>query len=93
MVIEGSADMTGANRSPTQHTTRGLRCQSVPAPAQAARQGLQEGRLGAGLGLSPSIPDRSKRLELGFPGGAQRVIIATLRDWVVFRLNPNGKNG
>ncbi len=25
-------------------------------------------RLGAGLGLSPSIPDRIKRLELGLPG-------------------------
>ncbi len=40
-VAEGSADMTSASRSPTQQRTRGLRCQSVPTPAQAARRGLQ----------------------------------------------------
>ena len=60
--------MTGANRSPTQQTTRGLRCQTVPTPAQAGRQGLQAAVLGAGFGLSPSIPVRSKRLELVFSG-------------------------
>ena len=27
----------------------------------------------------------------GIDGGAQRVIIATLRAWIGFRLNPNGK--
>ena len=43
---EGSADMTGANRSPTQQTTRGLRCQSVPTPTRAARQGLHAAVLG-----------------------------------------------
>ena len=31
-VAGGSAGMTGANRSPNQQTTRGLRCQSVSAP-------------------------------------------------------------
>ena len=45
-VAGGGTDMTGANRSPTQQTTRGLRCQSVPTPAQAARQGLQAAVLG-----------------------------------------------
>ncbi len=35
---------------------------------QAARQGLQAAVPGAGLGLSPSIPVRSKRLELGLAG-------------------------
>ena len=34
--LEAVADMTGANRSPTQYTTSGLRCQSVPTPTQAA---------------------------------------------------------
>ena len=40
-IAGGGADMTGANRPPTQQTTRDLRCQSAPTPAQAARLGLQ----------------------------------------------------
>ena len=40
-VAEGSADMTVASRLPTRQTTRGLRCQRVPTPAEAARLGLQ----------------------------------------------------
>jgi len=36
-VAEGCADMTGANRLPAQPTTRGLRCQCVPTPVEAAR--------------------------------------------------------
>jgi len=36
-VAEGRADMTSANRLPAQPTTKGLRCQCVPTPAEAAR--------------------------------------------------------
>ncbi len=45
-IAGGGADMTRAIRSPTQQTVRDLRCQSVPTPAQAARQGLQAVVLG-----------------------------------------------
>ena len=33
--------MTGANRLPSQHSTKGLRCQCVLTPAEAARSGIQ----------------------------------------------------
>ncbi len=39
-----------------------------PHPRRSGPTGPPGRRLAAGLGLSPSIPDRSKRLELGFPG-------------------------
>ena len=40
--------------------------------------GKQRGRESfSGAGLSPSIPDRSKRLDLGFPGGV-RLVLGTL---------------
>ncbi len=35
-------------------------------------------RLGAGLGLSPSIPVRIKRLELVFPGGRVTLVLGGL---------------
>ena len=37
--------MTGANRSPTQQTMRGLRCQSAPTLAEADQRGLQNALL------------------------------------------------
>ena len=54
-VAKSSADLTGANRSATQQTTRGLRCQSVPTPDRRPGGPTEPPgrRLGAGLGLSP----------------------------------------
>ena len=43
--------------------------QNVLTLPKRPQQGLQGLRLRTGLGLSPSIPVRSKRLQLGFPGG------------------------
>ena len=40
-----------------------------PHPCPSGSTGPPGRRLGAGLGLSPSIPVSYKRLELGFPGG------------------------
>ena len=40
-----------------------------PHPWQSGPTGPPGRRLGAGLDLSPSIPLRSKRLELGLAGG------------------------
>jgi len=57
-VAKSSADMTGASRSPTQQTTRDLRCQSVPTPAaaQAVRQSHQAGVLGQDSACHPRTP-------------------------------------
>ncbi len=41
-----------------------------PHPCPTGPTGPPGRRLGAGLGLSPSIPLRRKRLQLGFPRGA-----------------------
>ncbi len=61
--------MTGANRLPTQQTTRGLRCQSVPTPAQAARKGLKAA-LPCQESASPTpSPDASPPSGLGTRGG------------------------
>ena len=55
-------------------------CDVHPSPpgAQAARQGVQAAVLGAGLGLSPPIPVKSKRLELGFPGEGPTLVLGKL---------------
>ncbi len=44
-------------------------------------------RLGAGLDLSPSIPDRSKRLELGFPAGGRYTRARKARRWSRMKAN------
>ena len=75
MVIEGSADMTGANRSPTQHTTRGLRCQSVPTPAQAARQGLQAAVLRQDSACHRRFQSEASDWNLGFEGRGVTLVL------------------
>ena len=63
----GSQDAADDFKALPQRTTRGLQYQFVPTlpkrPDEPSRP-----RLGAGLSLSPSIPDRSTRLELGLRG-------------------------
>ena len=49
-----------------------------PHPCLSGPTGPPGRRLGAGLGLSPSIPVKSKRLELGFPGGSVALVVGKL---------------
>ena len=69
-VAEGSADMTRANRSPTEQTTRGLRDQSVLTPAQAARQCHQAAVLGPAAAGHRRFRSKASDWNLGFRGGA-----------------------
>ena len=73
-VAEGSAGMTGANRLPAQQTTRGLRCQSAPTPAEAARSGIQTAFLAMSRPLEP-VPEVNPPLELGIRGGGVILVL------------------
>ena len=49
-----------------------------PHPCPSGPTGPPGRRLGVGLGLSPSIPVRSKRLELGLPAGSVTLVLGKL---------------
>ena len=61
--------MTGTKPFTNPTNDEGSAMSIYPHPCPAARQGSPGRCLGAGLGLSLSNPDSSKRLELGFPPG------------------------
>ena len=64
-----------------------------PHPCPSGSTGPPGRRLGAGLGLSPSIPVSYKRLELGFPGARVRLVFGKLGGYSGFGREIAGPRG
>ena len=70
------ADTTGATRSPTQHTTRGLRCQSVPNPPKRPDRATRPPSGGRTRPVTPGPPgtvdsDQPQATETWVSGGGR----------------------